>query len=146
MTLTVIHPLNLDLVEVKGWRHTDEKGTLGDCISSMGDTDGHVALKERQSGQSTCLTSHSGETNLNRLSYLLYSCVAHSVGVVVVVDDLKVFYDFTFCSREGEVHLRRGFPGSFSVDGEVSGFTHLHTWTKTETLGQTKAPHPTPGP
>lgn len=52
--------------------------------------------------------------------------VADGVGVVVVVDDLKVSDGFTFgCC--GEMNLRFGFTGSLCVNGEVSGFPHLNT-------------------
>lgn len=75
----------------------------------------------------------SGLTNaqsvtLVEASYLLDSSVADSVRIVVVVDDLKVSHGFAFgCSSE--VDLRFGLASSLCVNGEVGGFTYLHTCT-----------------
>lgn len=62
------------------------------------------------------------------VAYLLHGRVAHGVGVVVVVDDLKVSDGVGF-GGGAEVNLRFSFTCSFSEDGEVSGFAHLHTCT-----------------
>lgn len=62
------------------------------------------------------------------VAYLLHGCVAHGVGVVVVVDDLEVSDGVGFAGG-AEVNLRFSLTCSFSVDGEVSGFAHLHTCT-----------------
>lgn len=61
---------------------------------------------------------------------LLHGCVAHGVGVVVVVDDLKVSDHVAFASG-AEADLRLGFSGSLGVNGEVSGFVDLDTWSDT---------------
>lgn len=60
------------------------------------------------------------------VSDLLHRCVADRVRVVVVVDDLKVSDDIAFC-RAAELDLWLGFPRPLRKNGEVSGFTHLHT-------------------
>lgn len=59
------------------------------------------------------------------LAYLLYRCVFDSLGVVVVVDNFKVF------NRRGEGNIQRCFTGSFSQRCEMSWFTALHTWSGT---------------
>lgn len=43
--LTVIQPLNFDLAQVEGRGHADVEGALGDGVSSVTDSDGHVALR-----------------------------------------------------------------------------------------------------
>lgn len=63
-------------------------------------------------------------------SDLLQGGVAHSVRVVVVVDDLKVLDGVAF-ARCAEVDLRLGFPSPLRVDGEVGGLVDLHTWRDT---------------
>lgn len=63
-------------------------------------------------------------------SDLLHGGVAHSVRVVVVVNDLKVLDRAAFASR-AEVDLRLGFPSSLCVNGEVGGFVDLDTWRDT---------------
>lgn len=63
-------------------------------------------------------------------SDLLHSGVAHSVGVVVVVNDLKVLDRAAFASC-AEADLRLGFPSSLGVNSEVSGFVDLDTWRDT---------------
>lgn len=49
----------------------------------------------------------------------------------MVVDDLKVSDHVAFASR-AEADLRLGLPSSLGVDGEVSGFVHLDTWSDTQ--------------
>lgn len=63
-------------------------------------------------------------------SDLLQGGVAHSVRVVVVVDDLKVLDGAAF-ARCAEVDLRLGFPSPLRVNSEVGGFVDLHTWRNT---------------
>lgn len=63
-------------------------------------------------------------------SDLLQGVVAHSVRVVVVVNDLKVLDGTAFASCT-EVDLRLGFPSSLRVNGEVGGFVDLDTWRDT---------------
>lgn len=63
-------------------------------------------------------------------SDLLCGGVAHSVRVVVVVNDLKVLDLAPFASR-AEVDLRLGFASSLGVNGEVRGFVDLDTWRDT---------------
>lgn len=59
--------------------------------------------------------------------YLLGGCVLHSVGVVVIIDDVQILHRF---AREGtaELHIQRGFSGPFGVDSEVGWFPIFHTW------------------
>lgn len=45
--LTVVQTLNFDLVEVQRGGHADVEGTLGDGVSAVTHSDGHVPLKER---------------------------------------------------------------------------------------------------
>lgn len=67
-----------------------------------------------------CILSNRG------LLYLLKSRVLDSVGVIVVIDDLKVTnrFSWTCCC---EMHLRLGLASSLCVDGEVGWSAHLHS-------------------
>ena len=64
--------------------------------------------------------------------YLLKSRVLDSVGVIVVIDDLKVTNCLSW-ARCCEMHLRLGLASSLCVDGEVCWSAHLHTWKHTQT-------------
>lgn len=55
--------------------------------------------------------------------YLLCWCVFDGVGVVVVINDVKVF------DGGGEGDIQRRFTSSFSQHCEMSWFTALYTWT-----------------
>lgn len=61
------------------------------------------------------------------LQYLLKSCVLDSVGVIVVIDDLKVTncLPWAWCCK---MHLRLSLASSLCVDGEVGWSAHLHSW------------------
>lgn len=129
--LTVVQTLNFDLVEVQRGGHADVERTLGDGVSSVTHSDGHVPLMD---------TDYSEHHFINQLSYmnqdwessdLLHRRVADGVRVVVVIDDLKVSDRLAF-SCSGEVNLRFGFPGSFCVNSEVSRFSHFNTCTESK--------------
>lgn len=57
------------------------------------------------------------------LAYLLCRCVFDSLGVVVVIDHVKVF------DGGGEGNIQRCFTSSFSQHCEMSWLTALDTWT-----------------
>lgn len=61
------------------------------------------------------------------LQYLLKSCVLDSVGVIVVIDDLKVTncLPWAWCCK---MHFRLSLASSLCVDGEVGWSAHLHSW------------------
>lgn len=59
------------------------------------------------------------------LLHLLKSRVLDGVGVIVVIDDLKVT-DGLAGARRCEMHLGFGLAGSLRVDGEVGWSSNLH--------------------
>lgn len=60
------------------------------------------------------------------LKHLLKSCVLDGVGVIVVIDDLKVTNGLTG-ARRCEMHFGFGLAGSLCVDGEVGWSSNLHS-------------------
>lgn len=98
--LTGVQSCNLDLSQIYRRSHSNIEGALGNGVPSMGDGDGHLAL--------------------------LNSGVLDGVGVVMVVDDLKVPHSFPLQASCCELDLRLGLACSLGKDGEVGRSTHLH--------------------
>lgn len=70
---------------------------------------------------------------LIREDYLLNWRVLDSVGVIIIVDDLKVF-DRLCSVWTRELHIQWCFSCSFGVNREVSGLSTLHTCRRNSRL------------
>lgn len=62
--------------------------------------------------------------------YLLVGGVFHSVGIVIIIDDVQILH---CVAREGtgELHVQWGFAGPFGVDSEVGWLPVFHAWKDT---------------
>lgn len=65
--------------------------------------------------------------------YLLDGRVFDSVGIIIVVDDLKGLNRLSSVWT-GELHVQRCFSCSFGVNGEMSRLPTLHTCRKNVSL------------
>lgn len=80
-------------------------------------------------------------------AHLLHGRVLDGVGVVMVVDDLKVSHSFAL-GGPSKVHVQLGLAGSLGQHREVSGLSNLHTCgAQAESMVRDwQPPSPTPNP
>lgn len=72
------------------------------------------------------------QTTVQRDPYLLDWGVFDRLGEVIIVYDLKVLDRLSLASS-GELHIQRGFSGTFGENCEMCGLPALHSCSETNT-------------